>query len=62
MPESGLALLDLSLQMPNTAELQQALAATGLNDSAVHTPSAPAGLSARLRTPRGEVTLSHISP
>ncbi len=63
MPESGLALLDLSLQMPNTAELQQALAAAaGLNDSAVHTHSAPAGLSARLRTPRGDITLTHTSP
>ncbi len=62
MPESGLALLDLSLHTTNTAALQQALAAAGLNDSAVQTHNAPTGLSARLRTPRGEITLTHTRP
>lgn len=62
MPESGLALLDLSLHTPDPAALQQALAAAGLHDRAVHTHSAPAGLSARLRTPRGDITLTHTSP
>lgn len=62
MPESGLALIALTLQAPNNAPLQQALAAAGLNDSTVHTHCGPAGMSARLRTPRGDITLSHTSP
>ena len=44
------------------AQAEQALAAADLNDSAVHTHSAPAGLSARLRTPRGDITLTHTHP
>jgi hypothetical protein len=64
MPDSGLALSALTLRAPgtDTAALQQALAAAGLQDSTVHTHSAPAGLSARLRTPRGDITVTHTSP
>jgi hypothetical protein len=62
MPDSGLTLSDLTLHASDTAALQQALAAADLNDSAVHTHSAPAGLSARLRTPRGDITLTHTHP
>jgi hypothetical protein len=64
MPDSGLALSALTLHAPgtDTAALQQALAVAGLQDSTVHTHSAPAGLSARLRTPRGGVTVTHTSP
>jgi hypothetical protein len=62
MPESGLALLDLILHASDTAALPQALKAAGLNGSTVHTHHAPAGLSARLRTPRGDITLTHTSP
>jgi hypothetical protein len=64
MPDSGLTLSALTLHAPgtDTAALQQALAVAGLQDSTVHTHSAPAGLSARLRTPRGGVTVTHTSP
>jgi hypothetical protein len=64
MPDSGLTLSAITLHAPgtDTAALQQALAVAGLQDSTVHTHSAPAGLSARLRTPRGGVTVTHTSP
>jgi hypothetical protein len=62
MPESGLSLSALTLQTPNTALLQQALDAAQLSDTAVHVIRGPAGLSAQLRTPRGDITLSHTSP
>jgi hypothetical protein len=62
MPESGLSLSALTLQAPNIAPLQQALDAAQLSDPAVHVIRGPAGLSAQLRTPRGDITLSHTSP
>ena len=62
MPESGLALSALTLQTPNTALLQQALDAAQLSDPAVRVIRGPAGLSAQLRTPRGDITRSHTSP
>ncbi len=62
MPDSGLTLSALTLHAPDAAALQQALAAAGLDDSTVHTHCAPAGLSARLRTPSGDITLTHTSP
>ena len=62
MPESGLALSALTLQTPNTALLQQALDAAQLGDPAVRVIRGPAGLSAQLHTPRGDITLSHTSP
>ena len=62
MPESGLALGALTLQAPNTDLLQQALDAAQLSDPAVHVIRGPAGLSAQLHTPRGDITLSHTSP
>ena len=64
MPDSGLTLSAITLHAPgtDTAALQQALTVAGLQDSTVHTHSAPAGLSARLRTPRGGVTVTHTSP
>jgi hypothetical protein len=62
MPESGLALSALTLQTPNTALLQQALDAAQLSDPAVRVIRGPAGLSAQLHTPRGDITLSHTSP
>ena len=62
MPESGLSLSALTLQTPNTALMQQALDTAGLKDSTVHTQSAPASLSAQLRSPLGDITLRHTSP
>lgn len=65
MPDSGLALLGLTLHTPDPQALHQALKASGLSDDPAHTvglKSGPAGLSAQLRTPRGDITLSHISP
>ena len=62
MPESGLALSALTLQTPNTALLQQALDAAQLSEPAVRVIRGPAGLSAQLHTPRGDITLSHTSP
>ena len=62
MPESGLALSALTLQAPNTDLLQQALDAAQLGDPAVRVIRGPAGLSAQLHTPRGDITLSHTSP
>jgi hypothetical protein len=62
MPDSGLTLSALTLHAPETTALQSALAAAKLNNPAVQLRSAPAGLSARLRTPRGDITLTHTSP
>ena len=62
MPDSGLALRALDLHAPHTAALQAALAETRLNDPAVQVRQAPSGLSVRLRTPRGDMTLRHTSP
>lgn len=62
MPESGLGLSALTLQAPNIAPLQQALNAANLSEPAVRVIRGPAGLSAQLRTPRGDITLSHTSP
>jgi hypothetical protein len=62
MPDSGLTLSGLTLHVPETTALQSALAAAKLNNPAVQLRSAPAGLSARLRTPRGDITLTHNSP
>ena len=62
MPDSGLALRELSLQTPDTATLNAALAAAGLNDPAMRVQQAPAGLSARLHTPHGDIQLSPLRP
>jgi hypothetical protein len=62
MPDSGLTLSALTLHAPETTALQSALAAAKLNNPAVQLRSAPAGLSARLRTPCGDITLTHNSP
>jgi hypothetical protein len=62
MPDSGLALSALTLHAPDTTALQSALAQAKLHNPAVQLRSAPAGLSARLRTPRGDLTLTHTSP
>ena len=65
MPDSGLALLGLNLHTPDPQALHQALSASGLSDDPAHTvglKSGPAGLSAHLRTPRGDITLTHASP
>ena len=65
MPDSGLALLGLNLHTPDPQALHQALKASGLSDDPAHTvglKSGPAGLSAQLHTPRGDITLRHTSP
>ena len=62
MLDSGLTLSALTLHAPETTALQSALAAAKLNNPAVQLRSAPAGLSAKLRTPRGDITLTHTSP
>jgi hypothetical protein len=62
MPDSGLTLSAFTLHAPDTTALQSALAAAKLNNPAVQLHSAPAGLSARLRTPRGDITVTHTSP
>jgi hypothetical protein len=61
MPDSGLTLSAITLHAPDTTALQSALAAAKLNNPAVQLHSAPAGLSARLRTPRGDITVTHTS-
>jgi hypothetical protein len=62
MPDSGLTLSALTLHAPDSTALQSALAQAKLHNPAVQLRSAPAGLSARLRTPRGDLTLTHTSP
>lgn len=62
MPDSGLTLTALTLHATDPGALRQALAATGLSDPTLSTRQAPAGLSARLHTSRGEFTLTHTSP
>ena len=60
MPESGVTLLSLSLQHPDTSALQTACDGLGLTQCRV--TAGPARLSARLKTPKGLIELHSGNP
>ncbi|NTV87002.1 MAG: VOC family protein, partial [Burkholderiaceae bacterium] len=60
MPESGVTLLSLSLQHPDTSALQTACDGLGLTQCRV--TAGPARLSARLLTPKGLIELHSGNP
>jgi hypothetical protein len=62
LPASGVQLLQLTLQHPQSAALQTACEAAGVAACVAITPGHTSRLTALLSTPRGPVTLSSFSP
>ncbi len=62
LPASGVQLEQLALQHPQAATLQAACTAVGVATSVLVTPGTAPRLSAQLRTPRGPVTLTSVTP